>query len=612
MKILDKIKEILNLNRKYATIITNDLTKTYKDPTPLEIGLYTNNEPLKDKPVNINIHNVDYTRKTDNNGIARLNINLPIGEYDAHITFDDPDYQYIKTFVNVSVNPVIVTSDLNMIERDGSKFIASVEDANGNKLSGIKVVFTVNGRDYERTSDENGVVSLTINLNHGEYEILTKSNEVCVKNKIHVDETVPEPVTSNCFGYWVFGKDMLNVNLQSLKEHGVTDLFLNYYAFNTHGEKNVLDWIKQAKQIGIHVHIWMQCFYNGEWINPKTTDLSSKIDEAKKYANIPDVYGIHLDYLRYPGDAYKTEGASEAVNNFVKNVKNVINDKFLSCAVMPENESKYYYGQDINKLGEICDVVIPMQYKGNYKADTSWLASTTKQFSSKADIWSGLQSYRSDDDPTVLSESELQNDINTCINNGAKGAILFRYGLSPDITFNKTPEPEPEPVKLYPYFTKQGGGYLGQKTGYTCGPHSLMQCIYRLTGEDVSEMELASVCGTTQNGTDHQGLATGLAWFNRKYGYNLKMTWKNFSEVGFDGLQRYYENGAVFCHLLYRDQWGHYEVPLTSSADPMRILNSLGDRCGDGYCGYIESRSKATQRSYINGISQKSICIITR
>ena len=44
MKILDKIKELLNLNRKYATIITNDLTKTYKDPTPLEIGLYTNNE----------------------------------------------------------------------------------------------------------------------------------------------------------------------------------------------------------------------------------------------------------------------------------------------------------------------------------------------------------------------------------------------------------------------------------------------------------------------------------------------------------------------------------------------------------------------------------------
>ena len=33
--------------------------------------------------------------------------------------------------------------------------------------------------------------------------------------------------------------------------------------------------------------------------------------------------------------------------------------------------------------------------------------------------------------------------------------------------------------------------------------------------------------------------------------------------------------------------------------------------CGNGYCGYIESRSRSTQLSYINGISQKSICIIT-
>ena len=100
--------------------------------------------------------------------------------------------------------------------------------------------------------------------------------------------------------------------------------------------------------------------------------------------------------------------------------------------------------------------------------------------------------------------------------------------------------------------------------------------------------------------------------FNKNYGYNLKMTWKNFSEVGFDGVQKYYENGAVFIHLLYRNYAGHYEVPLTSNTDPNKILNSLGDSCGNGYCGYIESRSKGTQQSYINGIRQKSVCIISR
>lgn len=186
-------------------------------------------------------------------------------------------------------------------------------------------------------------------------------------------------------------------------------------------------------------------------------------------------------------------------------------------------------------------------------------------------------------------------------------AYEVQNGKSPNIVYikNKTPEPD----KLYPYLTTQGGGKLGQRTGYSCGPHSLMQCIYRLTGIELSESELMAVCGTTSSGTGHDGLATGLAWFNRKYGYNLKMTWKNFSEVGWDKLQEHINNGAVFFHLLYRNQWGHYEV---TKDNVLNVLNSLGSSCGNGYCGYIESRSRATQQSYINGISQKSVCIITK
>lgn len=238
------------------------------------------------------------------------------------------------------------------------------------------------------------------------------------------------------FGYWVFGTDMESVNLEALKNKGITDIFLNYYAFKTHGESKTLSWIQNAKKNNINVHIWMQCFYNGEWQNPKTANLNDKINEAKKYANMNDVYGIHLDYLRYPGTAYKTSGGTEAVTEFAKKIKAQIGNKFLSCAVMPEIDSEYYYGQDIKALGQIMNAILPMQYKGNYSAGTSWLESTTKSFSSKAVIWSGLQSYKSDEDITPLSESELLNDSKACLNNGADGIILFRYGLSPNVNFN--------------------------------------------------------------------------------------------------------------------------------------------------------------------------------
>ena len=182
---------------------------------------------------------------------------------------------------------------------------------------------------------------------------------------------------------------MYNVDTNFLQQQGVTDIFLNYYSIKTYGQDKVQEWIKKAP---MKVHIWMQCFYDGEWHNPANTDLSAKINEAKQYASIENVAGVHLDYLRYPGTAYKTNGGADAITSFVRKVREVIPKNItLSCAVMPESESKYYYGQDIEALGKILYVIIPMQYKGNYNAGTRWLASTTIILSNKAAIWSGLQ-----------------------------------------------------------------------------------------------------------------------------------------------------------------------------------------------------------------------------
>lgn len=172
--------------------------------------------------------------------------------------------------------------------------------------------------------------------------------------------------------------------------------------------------------------------------------------------------------------------------------------------------------------------------------------------------------------------------------------------------------------KLKDYLTNQGCSGMGQCTGYYCGCNSLQQCFYRLTGIKVEEKTIASVAGTTTSGTDHQGLNTAVAWFNKKYNKNVKITWYNFSDLGKNDSERWsklsslIKKGAVFCHILYRNKWGHYEVPKSVGDSSLKILNSLGDQCGSGtYCGYIETRSKSDQRSYINGISQKSVAVLT-
>ena len=178
-----------------------------------------------------------------------------------------------------------------------------------------------------------------------------------------------------------------------------------------------------------------------------------------------------------------------------------------------------------------------------------------------------------------------------------------------DIDYKAFYPPEPQP-ELHDYLTNEGCSGIGQCTPYYCACNSLQQCFYRLTGIHIDEDTIAEWAATTTDGTDHEGINTAVAIFNRKYNKNIKIDWYNFSELSWSKIKEMTQKGAVFAHLLYRNQWGHYEI-IQSVGEELTILNSLGDRCGgNSYCGYIEYRSRSEQESYISGISQKSIAYL--
>lgn len=169
--------------------------------------------------------------------------------------------------------------------------------------------------------------------------------------------------------------------------------------------------------------------------------------------------------------------------------------------------------------------------------------------------------------------------------------------------------------KKHGHATKSGCDNRGQNNGYYCGCHSLQEVFRNLTGKVVPQSTIASVAGTTTSGTDHGGLNTAVAWFARKYGYNLSVEWKNFSDLGWSGVKKIINSNNQDCviHNLYRNKWGHYEVINKVSNNNIKVQNSLGNKCTSScYCGYEENRSPSTFRSYIGGISQKSVMIITR
>ena len=176
--------------------------------------------------------------------------------------------------------------------------------------------------------------------------------------------------------------------------------------------------------------------------------------------------------------------------------------------------------------------------------------------------------------------------------------------------------PNPTPTKKkYGHATKSGCDNRGQNNSVNCGPHSLQECIRNLTGKVITQRQLASWAGTGSGGTDHDGLNTAVAMAAKQLGVKLSVEWKSFSDVGWSGLKKIIASDNQDCviHNLYRDRYGHYEVINKDYSNYCDVQNSLGDSCSSGcYCGYVEERSHSTFQSYINGISQKSVMIITR
>lgn len=184
-----------------------------------------------------------------------------------------------------------------------------------------------------------------------------------------------------------------------------------------------------------------------------------------------------------------------------------------------------------------------------------------------------------------------------------------------DINYKSFYPPKPQPTyKKYGHSTEYGCDNRGQNNSYYCGPHMVQEIIRNLTGKVISQSTLAEVIGTTTDGSDHQGLNTAFAWFNRKYGFNLKVQWYNFSDLGWTGIKKILESNNQDCglHELYRDTWGHYTNYDKVYDDYVDVHNSLGDYCDSGcYCGYTEERDKGDAKRYLSGISQKSVLVVT-
>ena len=160
----------------------SDVVKYYQNGTQYYIRVLDGQgNPLGGASVIFNINGVFYTRTTNESGFAKLNINLDPGDYIITANYNG---EKVSNFIMVLER--VVTNDLVMKYRDGSKFEATVLDELGNILPEENLTFNINGVFYNRTTDENGKISLNINLMQGQYIITTiwdsykKSNVITI------------------------------------------------------------------------------------------------------------------------------------------------------------------------------------------------------------------------------------------------------------------------------------------------------------------------------------------------------------------------------------------------------------------------------------------------
>lgn len=418
---------------------------------PYVVTLTTGGVKLPNKKVVFKINGKTYTKTTNSKGQATLNINLPKGSYTIKYSFKGvTNAKSTSGSAKITVKKGVPTrivwqNAVTFRHKVSTPFILKYKDVRGKEIPSKTLVFKINGKTYTKKTDKNGLVTFYINLNKGVYKATVNSYNTKVLKSSTNKYTIK--VKSNSLknnGFWLFGADMKNVDLNKMAKYGVNNIFLNYYAIELHGKDEVASFATQAKSLGIKVHIWMQAFNNGKWISPVNKDgtykysyFNSVIKKAKEYAAIEGVAGIHFDYLRFPGTAYKHTNGVSAINYFTKTACEELHKQdsklIVSAAIMPEPYSnKYYYGQDIPTISKYLDVLVPMVYKGNYNAGASWIKSvisTLVSQSNGAKVWTGLQGYASDSNVKKLSTSELINDADYAGFGGASGVMIFRYSL---------------------------------------------------------------------------------------------------------------------------------------------------------------------------------------
>ncbi|OWT32425.1 hypothetical protein BGI41_07725 [Methanobrevibacter sp. 87.7] len=159
-----------------------------------------NNNTLSNKPVQIGFNGVIYNLTTDENGIAKLQINLAwAGDYTFAICYlgdDQYNGSFVVSKIHITKKAVSLTVPYKYTLNTKTKAITVTLKATDYKgtyvnVANKKVTVTVNGKTYTGTTNANGVATVKVSINKkGTYTVTTKFTG----NNVYQDKTTTSKI----------------------------------------------------------------------------------------------------------------------------------------------------------------------------------------------------------------------------------------------------------------------------------------------------------------------------------------------------------------------------------------------------------------------------------
>ena len=183
-------------------IDAKNLVKYYKNDSQFVVKTFVNSQ----KNVTFKINGVSYLRSIDDEGYAKLNINLNPGVYTIEIM--GYSYYYKNFTKKVTVLPTLAGDNLIKYYKNDSQFHIKLVDHAGNPVKSADVMFNINGVFYYRETNADGIAKLNINLNPGEYVLtavdpltgLHMSYNITVLSRLSGEDVFSYPVGSYYYG----------------------------------------------------------------------------------------------------------------------------------------------------------------------------------------------------------------------------------------------------------------------------------------------------------------------------------------------------------------------------------------------------------------------------